>query len=36
MIQEECDFLEVMRAVSNPVLDFLEATIFHTCAFHIF
>ena len=24
------------RCLANPVLDFLEATIFHTCAFHIF
>ena len=36
MTQKECDFLEVTRAVLNPVLDFLEATIFHTCASHIF
>ena len=36
MTQKECDFLEVTRAVLNPVLDFLEARIFHTCASHIF
>ena len=35
-LKKECDFLEVTRAVLNPVLDFLEATIFHTCASHIF
>ena len=26
MTQKECDFLEVTRAVLNPVLDFLEAS----------
>ena len=35
MIQKEYDFLEVTRAVLNPVLKFLKATIFHTSAFQI-